>query len=85
MNWLRGLFRLWVVTSVFWVAYVFIGAPNEFDSPYPRRLDWTISRTRLSASEREFFRLAMVAVIPPTTIIALGCVLLWVGRGFRRD
>ena len=64
----RGLLRLWLVLSVFWVTGVALNVYNSSYTKYPWR----------SATEA-----VGVALGPPALALVLGAIARWVVRGFR--
>ena len=84
----RGLFRLWVVLSVLWVAGV--GATSLiFDQPvidYVRlesTFDNCINAEKADECAALLRRVApWLALIPPIVVLAIGGALTWAFRGF---
>jgi hypothetical protein len=76
----RGLFRLWIVTTVLWIGFVAVGAvvtmPTEPNGPP------NLSQPTLY--ERAVERAVVMAVLPPAFVLALGASLIWAFRGFRK-
>ena len=62
----RGLFRLWLVISLFWVAFPAIMVPN---SGY------------FAQSETDDVLVGFV-LIPPLVLLAIGAGLCWAAAGF---
>lgn len=85
VNWLRGLFRLWLLASLSWVGCVFW-------------IEWTTLKADLSCivrpSEvspdvwcrfRDEVDLLLLTFVVPVAILLLGYAMVWVGRGFRHS
>ena len=93
----RGLFRLWLVLLLLWIGGVGVMTWRTFPSiPEPvlwgaRQVDpstgrefagtppWVIERRAAVQSA------AVLAIVPPALVLALGSALLWAFRGFRRQ
>jgi hypothetical protein len=82
----RGLFRLWLVLSVLWIAGVGIYAWWSFPTEVP---PWAASSpsevASLLAEDRRsaIWEASLLAVLPPAFVLALGSALVWAFRGFR--
>ena len=72
MNWLRGLFRLWLVASVLGGGGLMV-----FWASQKQILVWSIAKENLGL-------LVMATLVPPALIFLMGHVLAWVQKGFRR-
>jgi hypothetical protein len=98
MNWKRGLFRLWLVLSLCWIAPMValvwgdLGS-HEITPDYTKWSAETLAKAErgetLSVSDYPPDwpgRLATGGIIigPPIAALLLGSALLWAGRGFRR-
>jgi len=78
MNWQRGLFRLWLVASVIWVALMSLAAYQKVIIP---RLNGASSHP-IGTDVAHFFG---VALGPVVAVLALGMISGWIISGFRRD
>ena len=75
----RGLFRLWLVFSVLWIAGV--GAVTWRTFPVN---DWTVTDVAFDRERRAAVQFAtLLALVPPLFLFALGAALRWVFMGFR--
>ncbi len=92
MNWERGLFRLWLLVSVLWVAAV-IGLASfiEIDlaclfsiKPACPFRPGSLAGMMTTASGYNYFGWVFT-LGPPAGVYLLGRTLLWIGRGFRRQ
>jgi hypothetical protein len=73
MNWKRGLFRLWLLLSVLWVAFMVYAAYDDYTHrPEQFARNWPKTTVAL-------------IVGPPFALFLLGYGLLWIGRGFRKS
>ena len=87
----RGLFRLWLVLSVLWVAG--IGAAGLiFDEPVSAyvRLESmfdTCIKAKKADECAEWLRRGApwLALIPPIVVLVIGWALTWAFRGFRQE
>ena len=96
MNWSRGLFRCWLVLSVFWV--VLVGAIMHidrevitlWDAPRLSALnevvqDGSVSQPSLERASRLGKRIRKFAVVGlgvPAGVLVFGAAMLWAVRGF---
>ena len=86
----RGLFRLWLVVSVIWIAFVIamtwydICHPTTFTDTEvglpPGRFDDLIIAGRTESAVK--FGLVLAAV-PSVLVLLIGAALIWAFRGFR--
>jgi len=94
MNWSRGLFRAWALTSALWAAFwvllnwaaVAHGLSDLSCLIGSRSGPWCDYRnigaiTVGGLEDRAFW---VVLVSPPFAVGLLGYALLWVARGFRK-
>jgi hypothetical protein len=81
----RGLFRLWLVLSVLWVAGVGIYAWWSFPMEVPPWAASVPGAESLLAEDRRsaIWDASLLAVLPPAFVLALGSALVWAFRGFR--
>ena len=84
----RGLFRLWLVFSVLWVAGA-SAASLIFDEPVTAyvRLESTFHTCTESNNTDECVKLLRrlapwLILIPPIVVLAIGWALTWACRGF---
>jgi hypothetical protein len=100
MNWRRGLFRLWAVSSIAWIAIVFvvvnpiqkIGDPiaaaayeDKSKLAEARAAGYSDDEIAAYLSGRELFRFGKLAAFPPLFLLAAMGGGWWVVRGFRRS
>jgi hypothetical protein len=90
----RGLFRLWLVLSVLWVAGVGYLTWKDYPDDRVRVCEqgepargclppgFVIDRDPLWA-DPAFHRGILLALVPPAFVLALGSALGWALRGFR--
>jgi len=91
MNWRRGLFRLWVIVSVAWVAVAYIlidpiQAPNQAKIAEAMRQNYSPDQITayLSGLRRDrLIDFGALAMVPPTLILIAGAIGFWVVVGFR--
>jgi hypothetical protein len=96
MNWKRGLFRAWLVSSALWSAlWVLLNwsgiAASRSDlaclvsngSSGP----WCAYRLQgdIAVGGLEDWHFWVGLVVPPFALLLLGYILLWIARGFRRE
>ena len=87
----RGLFRLWLVLSVLWVAG--IGATSlifdETVSAYVRLESMfdTCIKVKKADECAEWLRWGApwLALVPPIVVLVIGWALIWAFRGFRQE
>ena len=76
-NWVRDLFRLWLVLSVLWVIATIVFAVREEMQ--------TFAGTNIT----RFLQFGAMAVLPPlgflVLLMVLGLVVEWIVRRFRGD
>lgn len=73
MNIRRGLLRTWVFLSVCWVAY------------WALRLWFEFRRFEDGPSLQDLQGAALVMLVPPLFLLAIGAGLYWSFSGFRRE
>jgi hypothetical protein len=84
----RGLFRLWLVLSVLWVAAVgatslMFGEPVSAYVRLESMLDTCINEKKGDGCAEWLRRGApWLALIPPIVVLAIGWALIWAFRGF---
>ena len=95
----RGLFRLWLVLSVLWIAgvgvvtwgtfvYPEVVVCEEVEAPapgscLPRSVVLEL-QPEWDKDRRAAFQFALLlALVPPAFLLALGSALVWAFRGFR--
>lgn len=89
----RGLFRLWLVLSVLWIAGVGVvtwqtfpepevhSTCDVFDCSWLQQVKETIY---MDKEQRAAIQSGMLlALLPPAFVLALGSALMWAFRGFR--
>src|SRR5271165_2683102 len=75
MNVRRGLFRLWVICSVAWIAVVGFDAIYYWQAALSEGEQWTYSiRPHLAW-----------ALGPPTALLVLYAAVQWISVGFKHD
>ena len=91
----RGLFRLWLVLCVLWVAGAGVvtwwSLPEPISSPqlgvveYGRPWEKYQQQEQQSARDRQIVIQTgvLLAFVPPALLLTLGSALFWVFRGFR--
>jgi hypothetical protein len=96
----RGLFRLWLVLSVLWIAGVGIMTWQTFPSgpkwvpveappwaePAERQEfnpDKYLTSKLIEERHSAIWHASLLALPPPTFVLALGLALAWAFRGFR--
>jgi hypothetical protein len=74
VNWRRGLFRVWLVLSIVWIAAVEVVAKVStgiWIRPWGGKIDLFIASLGTLLG-------------PPIVVFLVGLVLVWVSVGFRR-
>lgn len=96
VNWHRGLFRGWVLFCFVWASAVAMDGAIEWHkwtTDHAAASALALSATPGSEIPVEYdpfnpplpiWEYATIALIPPVLILALGCGVLWVARGFNR-
>jgi len=95
MNWSKGLFRIWIVLSILWVAFVFSATQHwKYDRaitpPYGKTLE-QLTDQEINNLEKQHekkmsrqFRSAVTSTISfPLFSFLIGFSFLWAFRGFK--
>jgi hypothetical protein len=97
MNWRRGLFRIWIVVSIFWAAFTAWRFYGHVYLPYERGVEVAAERDACSKKGRpncgpltfdDLMSAADIAAYSAEALapVAAGCaffVMAWVMAGFR--
>ena len=93
MNWRRGLFRLWLVLSLCWIAGVGVYAWTQEPGLSSLQFGYEIASSPEKQNEREIVgglnaalakRYVAYVLLPPLITLALGLVGAWVVTAFER-
>jgi hypothetical protein len=85
MNWTRGLFRLWIVGTVLWVAYIGMTvALPAWREAHCDPSDDPFCGLGPKSQHDGVWDLANTALDPPLVVLAIGSVMVWAFRGFRK-
>ena len=93
MDWRRGLFRLWLVLSLCWIAGVGVYAWNREPGLSFLQFGYEIASSPEKQNEREIVgglnaelakRYVAYVLLPPLITLALGLVGAWVVTAFER-
>jgi hypothetical protein len=91
MNWSRGLFRVWIALTVFWI----LGAGVHFQREYARCCKPPFDPSKpfdpaelpvapwIDVYASDLIFSGIVIVVVPLAVLLLGLVSVWVIRGFR--
>jgi hypothetical protein len=93
----RGLFRVWLVLSVLWIAgvgvmewrtfvyeYRDVDVCEELEAPAPGSCLPRSYADWVNPNSRARFRFALaLAFVPPAFVLVLGSALVWAFRGFK--
>jgi hypothetical protein len=82
MNLRRGLFRLWIIVAVLWVAAATWALWDRFFDPW---VDFpaAVPSDQETLEYQRLYALALI-VVPPIALFVVSLVCFWVARGFRQ-
>jgi hypothetical protein len=92
MNWRRGLFRLWLVASLCWIAGVGVYVWKQEPGLSSLQFGYEIASSPEKQNESEIVgglnaklakRYAAYVLLPPLVTLALGLVGAWVVSSFE--
>jgi len=86
MNWKRGLFRLWLVLSVLWIARILWIREQCVYGPWIGRQEpdlWWCNHP-MADPVASYLEEIATSLGPPIAVLALGYTLLWIFKGFER-
>ncbi len=96
INWQRGLFRVWIVASLLWMAGIvlpnIIGSPPTiretgstpaFDPSKPYDIIGADGTAIHVVPTNSLVNTAALAIVPPICLLGLGLILWWVTKGFK--
>jgi hypothetical protein len=93
MNWRRGLFRLWLVASLCWIAGFSMYTWKQEPGLSSLQFGYEIASSPEEQSEREIVgglnaelakRYLAYVLLPPLVTLALGLLGAWVVSSFER-
>ena len=82
--WKRGLFTVWLVLSMLWIACILAVSGQCVYGPWiGLHLPWCESPSVTPFAT--YLHVIATAFGPPAAVLLLGLVLMWVSTGFRRS
>jgi hypothetical protein len=79
ISFFRGLFRIWVVLTILWIAGVGV---YMYLNPDPHFFYLGTPAAEGQTMMDGIIALAGTALLPPLAILVVGMIVAWIGRGF---